>query len=179
MKTPILLGVALGLTLLSCAGPSQPSSALPSPNAQGEYTPSWPETGRGEERFVTIQLGPDTYAYCRGVTPQFPFDKSITYVQHADELQALASCLNHDEMRSRRVLLIGRADPIGDDAYNTNLGARRAQAIKEVLIRHGLDANRIDIKSEGERGAASQLPGYSFEYNRRVDVIVTGGAHAP
>lgn len=178
MKKPTLFGVLLGLAVTSCAQ-TQPSSALPAPNAQGEYTPGWPDLGRGEARFITIQLGPDTYAYCHDVSPKFPFDSSLTYVQHADQLQALASCLNHDVMQSRHVLLVGRADPRGTDAYNLGLGERRAQQIKELLIKNGLDADRIDISTEGARDAKGQLPDFSFGYDRRVDVVVTGGAHAP
>ncbi len=179
MNKPFLsFGGASLLVTLAC-GATQPSSALPPPNAQGEYAPAWPTFGRGLERTITIQLGPDTYAYCRDVSPKFPFDKAVTYVQYADQLQALASCLNHDVMRSRRVLLLGHADPRGSDAYNLGLGERRAQQIREVLIANGLDSSRIDVASEGKRDVKRVEPGYSLEYDRRVDVIITGGSHAP
>ncbi len=180
--TTSMLGI-LCLALAACAsetGAVQTTSAtLPPPNAQGEYTVPWPTFGHGEARFITIQLGPDTYAYCRNVSPKFPFDQSVTYVQYRDQLQALASCLKHPAMEGRHVVLVGRADSRGPDDYNIKLGARRADAIRKILIESGVPADRIETVSYGARGARGMLPSYSDGYDRRVDVVVTGGTHQP
>lgn len=174
---------AAGFVLAACASQSPTvqttSATLPPPNAAGEYKVPWPVFGRGNERFVTIQLGPDLYQWCRNVSPKFPFDGASSYVQDRDQLVALASCLNHPGLESRHVRLVGRADPRGSEAYNMQLGWRRAQSIKEFLVSAGLSADRIDIASAGEHGAKGTLPEYSYGYDRRVDIIVTGGAHHP
>jgi OOP family OmpA-OmpF porin len=177
------LAAVLGLALAGCAGETAAvqttSATLPAPNAAGEYKVPWPVFGEGQARFVTIQLGPDLYQYCRDVSPKFPFDSASTYVQDRDQLVALASCLNHPGLESRHVLLVGRADPRGSDAYNLELGSRRAAFIKEFLVSAGLAPNRIDVATRGKRDARGMLPDYSYGYDRRVDIVVTGGAHHP
>ena len=192
MKT---LSIMLGLALVAC-GASQStvrttSAQLPPPNANGEYHVTWPAEGSGVARTITLTLGPDLHAMCRDVSPKFEFDKSATYVEYKDQLIALASCLNKAGLENRRVLLVGRADPRGSDAYNMALGERRAQGIKDFLVSSGLAASRIDITTDGKRGAKGEqpvvvegqvdptMPTFDYGYDRRVDVIVTGGAHHP
>jgi peptidoglycan-associated lipoprotein len=151
----------------------------------------WPSEGSGVARTITLTLGPDLHAMCRDVSPKFPFDQANTYVDDKAELVALASCLNKPGLESRHVLLVGRADPRGSDAYNLKLGEERAQSIKEFLVSSGLSVDRIDIASEGKRGAKGEapvvvegqidpsMPRFTYGYDRRVDVVVTGGAHHP
>ena len=82
-------------------------------------------------------------------------------------------------MKDRRLLLVGRADPTGEGAYNDELGLVRAKAIREILIGAGVDAARIDIASLGERGARGDTEDQASGYDRRVDVIVLDGPHVP
>ena len=174
---------AAGFVLAACASHSPTvqttSATLPPPNAAGEYQVPWPVFGRGNERFVTIQLGPDLYQWCRDVSPKFPFDSASTYVSDRAQLVALASCLNHPGLESRRLLLVGRTDPRGGEEYNMDLGYRRARWIKEFLVSAGLSADRIDVTSAGELDSKGKLPDYSYGYDRRVEIRVTGGAHHP
>ncbi len=183
MKLTSALGL-LGLALTGCAGESATttattSGALPPPNANGEYSLTWPALGTGPERVITIQLGPDTLTHCRDVSPKFPFDSEIAYVEDKDQLAALVRCLNHESMLSRGVLLVGRADPRGTTTYNMSLGMKRADRIREFLIGQGLSASRIATASEGKADAKGNLPDYSYGYDRRVDVVVVGGTHQP
>lgn len=183
MKAFKLGFVVLGFAMAACAAqaPLQrtTSANLPPPNANGQYTLTWPSEGSGEARFITLSLGPDLYQHCRDASPKFPFDSASTYVEDKDQLLALASCLNHPGLEDRHVRLVGRADPRGTVDYNEQLGAHRAEAIKQFLVSAGLSADRIDIESLGERDAKGMLPQYSYGYDRRVDIIVTGGAHHP
>jgi len=180
----LLIAALLG-GLVACASgttttTTTTSSTLPPPDSNGEYHPGWPTLGRGVERFITIQLGPDTFEHCRMVSPKFPFDSSMTYVQDKDQLAAFVRCLNHPSMLDRKVALVGRADPRGSDAYNMQLGMRRADAIRDFLVQEGLSPDRIvSLDSEGKRDAKGYLPEYSFGYDRRTDVIVLGAAHQP
>ena len=174
--------IALALALAACAPQAKSAAApsnLPPPNARGQYTLKWPDEGRGIQRSIAIQLGPDTLARCRDVSPKFPFDSATTYVEDRDQLDALVLCLNHESMQSRGVLLVGRADPRGTNAYNEELGQRRADQIRTLLMRAGLASNRIATESMGKHDARSGLPDYSPGYDRRVDVVVVGGIHTP
>jgi peptidoglycan-associated lipoprotein len=166
-----------GAALVACASQTTTTSSasLPPPNA--EYSPSWPTLGRGVERFITIQLGPDALEQCRNVSPKFPFDSATADVEDQDQLAALVRCLNHETMQSRSVLLVGRADPRGTDAYNMELGTKRVEHIRDFLVREGLDPSRITTDSGGKRDARGSLPDYSFGYDRRVDVVVLGAHH--
>jgi OOP family OmpA-OmpF porin len=180
--TPWVLGL-LSTALVACAGEATQtkttSAELPVPNADGNYRPGWPVLGNGPERFITIHLGPDEFAQCRMVSPKFPFNSASTYVEDDDQLAALVRCLNHPSMESRGVLLVGRADPRGTDAYNLKLGQERAEHIREFLVKQGLAPTRIATDSEGKRDAKGGTPDYSYGYDRRVDVVVVGGTHSP
>ncbi len=184
MKLTSSLFGLLSIALVACAAESAnttttTSATLPAANANGEYSPNWPTFGKGVDRFVTLHLGPDTLAECRMVSPKFPFNSATTYVEDQDQLAALARCLNHDSMQSRGVLLVGHTDKRGTDAFNTELGMQRAEEIRAVLIREGLTPSRIvSTVSDGERDARANGE-YSNGYDRRVDVIITGGVHQP
>jgi peptidoglycan-associated lipoprotein len=186
-----MLGLALAGCSASVGTTTTTSAELPAPSGDGNYHVRWPSEGSGVARTITLTLGPDLHEWCRDVSPKFPFDKANAYVDNKDELAALASCLNKPGLENRSVVLVGRADPRGSDAYNLALGERRAQSIKDVLVSSGLSASRIAIVSDGKRGAKGRqpvvvegqvdptLPRFTYGYDRRVDVIVTGGAHHP
>ena len=181
MKKAIILALTCALAACATSEPPPPSPppTLPPTDANGEYSLVWPELGQGEDRYITIDLGPDSFEHCRNVSPKFPFDSAQTHAQDGAALAALASCLNHDSMRDRNVLLVGRTDSQGSAAYNAQLGKRRADRIRELLIRYGLAPERIKTNSKGETEAKGDQPDYSRGYDRRVDVVVIGGVHTP
>lgn len=192
---------ALLLSLASLAGctsskmqtqlttPSQePRQASTTSGAVGERAVGWPDLGRGEARFIRIDLGPDSYAECQRISPKFPFDSASTYAIDRAQLAAFADCMNSPTMRGTNIVLVGRADPRGTDSYNDKLGTRRAAAIKQLLVEQGIDEGRIFIESEGKAGAVGveenaigdrNDPKFSYGHDRRVDVVVVGNAHAP
>lgn len=175
------LGFAIALTLGACgAGTATqgPDAKLPSAGPDGEYSLDWPDLGRGEARYIKIDLG-DSYLTCRQVSPKFPFDSALTRAQDRAQLKAFASCMNHESMAGRTVVLVGRADERGSAAYNEELGLKRATRIKDLLVLDGLAATRIEVETKGESNAVGAQPQYSHGYDRRVDVIVRGGAHGP
>jgi len=49
-----------------------------------------------------------------------------------------------------RIRIGGHCDERGSDEYNLALGNRRAQAAKQYLVSHGIDASRIETQSWGE-----------------------------
>jgi len=175
MKTLGLL-VVLATGALACGGEARQT-------AEPALTPSaavgWPDLGRGPARYIRIDFGPDTFAECRRVSPKFPFDSAVTYAQDREQLGAFAECLNDPGMKGRTLLLVGRADPQGNEAYNEELGMKRARAIRQLLLENGITQDRIELASEGAKGAVGDKPEYSLGYDRRVDVVVKGGVHAP
>lgn len=173
-----LAALALGLVVSACAG-STPKPLLPDPGPDGVYSVDWPALGRGEDRYITIELGPDSLATCRRVSPKFPFDSARAQAQDQAQIVALASCLNNPVMADRSVLLVGRADARGSDAHNLELGQKRAAFIKDLLVKNGLAESRIRVTTAGESAAVGGGPDFSHGYDRRVDVVVVGGEHRP
>src|SRR5919107_1539154 len=49
-----------------------------------------------------------------------------------------------------KVKLEGHADVIGSTRYNQRLGERRAQAVREFLVKYGANANQLTLESYGE-----------------------------
>ena len=74
------------------------------------------------------------------------------------------------------------ADTTGADKYNAELGQKRAERVKAILVSEGVEAARISTASRGEAEAVGDqkaVSGYSQGYDRRVDVVLKGVVHAP
>lgn len=68
------------------------------------------------------------------------------------------------------IKIVGNTDPAGSDDFNLKLGLRRADALRNYLLKkYQLSAERITAESKGE--AEPLTPGIS-RINRRVDVYV-------
>ena len=71
-----------------------------------------------------------------------------------------------------RARLTGFTDDQGDEAANEKVGMKRAEAVKDYLVKqHKLDANRIETKSGGEGSPiADNSTDEGRKQNRRVEV---------
>lgn len=67
---------------------------------------------------------------------------------------------------SRRILLVGRTDKIGDLKHNKELSKHRAVMVKKALVHNGVPSHMISIKAAGET-AGPEVDAH----NRRVDII--------
>ena len=75
-----------------------------------------------------------------------------------------------------RIRIGGHCDERGSDEYNLALGNRRAQAAKQYLVSHGVDANRIETQSWGEeRPLVDGHDESAWSQNRRSEFEVIGG----
>jgi len=86
---------------------------------------------------------------------QFGFDRAILSSEDRGILKKDASILKAHP--SVNVVIAGHADERGTDAYNIVLGQKRAKAARIYLIRLGVSAKRITIRSYGKR----EIPNYS------------------
>ena len=64
--------------------------------------------------------------------------------------------------------IFGHADELGSNAYNDKLSVARAESIKEVLIKAGVDASRIVINSLGEDNSVDPKSAEARRIVRRV-----------
>jgi peptidoglycan-associated lipoprotein len=160
--------------------PEQAGGArLPDPGPDQQYSVEWPELNGGAVRYIRLAIGPDIAQMCKVKSPHFQFDEAETRAQDYAELSALAECLNSAPLDKTGIQLIGRADPRGSEKYNLELGRKRAERIKGLLVKEGIAAGRITITSQGEASSVGDQPMYSYGYDRRVDVVLTGMVHAP
>jgi OmpA-OmpF porin, OOP family len=67
----------------------------------------------------------------------------------------------------------GHADRAGTDAYNMALSMRRANAVKDVLVRQGIPAANIQVVARGEsEPLVPTADGVREPQNRRVEVVI-------
>ncbi|MEN3027379.1 MAG: OmpA family protein [Chlorobiota bacterium] len=101
----------------------------------------------------------------------FDFDKAELKEESMPDLDRLVEFLK--AYPSVRILIEGHTDDVGTDAYNDRLSQRRADAVKDYLVKQGIDARRIETKGWGRRRPLVQ--GTTEEaraQNRRVEVSV-------
>jgi len=71
------------------------------------------------------------------------------------------------------VVVEGHADSMGSDKYNRVLGLRRAETIKNELVKLGVDPARLSVESLGEsRPILTQDAEWARAVNRRVEFKV-------
>jgi len=182
----ILAGCFVGLFGIVSAGcaalePKQAprTSGLPDPGPDQEYTVKWPEMGRGKDRYIRLTLGEDVTASCRMSKPHFQFDSDEPLPQDQFELKALADCLNQPSLQKLSINLVGRTDPRGNQGYNDELGQRRAERVKEILVESGIAPDRLLTSSRGQTEARGDQGLFSYGYDRRVDIVLVGLVHRP
>ena len=80
-----------------------------------------------------------------------------------------------------RITATGHTDTSGSDSYNMALSLRRANVVKNELVRDGVPAEAINVVGAGEQGLLVQTgDGVREPQNRRVEIVIGGGqAQAP
>ncbi|HKM74103.1 MAG TPA: OmpA family protein [Stellaceae bacterium] len=111
--------------------------------------------------------------------PILPHHFRLYFILGSDELtpeSKVAYRAVFDDVKQRPVYeieVIGFTDTLGDLRYNQALSLARATAIRDALVRDGLDRNAISIAGRGKRDllvpTADQTP---EPRNRRVEITV-------
>jgi len=101
----------------------------------------------------------------------FDFNKSNIKKEYIPLLNEVVKVLK--ENPNVRVRIEGFTDNIGSKAYNDRLALRRAQAVKDYLVRAGIPADRIEVAGFGkERYIADNTTPIGRFTNRRAEFIV-------
>src|ERR1035437_1184804 len=122
---------------------------------QGPGHPNWPEDAQ--------TLKSDTV--------YFDFDSSVLKTAEKPKVSAVADYLKANSAAAVKVE--GNCDERGTEEYNRSLGERRELAVREELIRLGVDSTRVDTISYGKGKPA--VPGHdesAWKQNRRDDFVV-------
>jgi len=172
--------VAAGvLTLAACSHGPKPayptSQATPAPRAaEPSRPPSGPSRPEpvsqaplpGSERDFTVNIGDRVY---------FDYDMYTIRSDAAPLLDAQADWLKR--YPAVQVRIEGNADERGTEEYNLALGARRANAVREYLVAHGVAAARMTTVSYGKEKPIDTGVGEQAEaHNRNGHTAIVSGA---
>ncbi len=102
----------------------------------------------------------------------FDFDKASFKQESYTELNKLERMMSQNA--NMRVEIAGHTDYIGTAAYNMNLSQRRAEAVKDFLVKKGIDPRRIVAKGYGKTKplVSNDDEEEGRELNRRVEFKV-------
>jgi len=74
---------------------------------------------------------------------------------------------------SARINATGHTDTSGTEAYNMALSLRRANAVKDALVKEGVPATAISVVGRGQQGLLVQTgPNVREPQNRRVEISI-------
>jgi peptidoglycan-associated lipoprotein len=170
---PAVLVVSIG-TVIGCGGDDPPPEVPPPPPPAAEPAPPPPATAKSDEGTSgTLNISPDIRAACgiSEVEAFFAFNSSVVRRGDAPVLDKLAVCFTTGPLAGRRMRLVGHADPRGEDSYNLALGERRANGVKNYLVKAGINDSQGDVTSRGEMDATGADES-SWAKDRRVDVVL-------
>ena len=71
------------------------------------------------------------------------------------------------------IIIEGHTDNVGTDAFNDQLSTRRAESVKNYLIKKGVAENRMSIVGYGKRRPiASNKDEFGRQLNRRTEIVI-------
>lgn len=104
--------------------------------------------------YTFLEEGPRRKEYVLPGDTLFAFGKSAPRDVSAAgrvEVKRLVDELQRQDAQIKRVEVAGHTDPIGNEADNQNLGQRRADSVRQILIEYGLPQALISTSSMGSR----------------------------
>ena len=103
----------------------------------------------------------------------FALDSSALTSNAQEVLDTQVNWLTAKRHNKTNVIVQGYCDERGTREYNLALGERRANAVKEYLVSHGVDADRISTISYGkERPAVLGSNEAACAQNRRAVTVI-------
>jgi peptidoglycan-associated lipoprotein len=176
LRLTLVAGAAVSLA--ACAShpkPSYPTTQAPSsrPAPEAPRGPGGPRSEPvtqnalpGSERDFALNIGDRIY---------FDYDMYVVRADAAPLLDAQAGWLKR--YPAVQVRIEGNADERGTEEYNLALGARRANATREYLVAHGVEASRITTVSYGKERPIDTGAGEAAEaHNRNAHTAIVSGA---
>jgi peptidoglycan-associated lipoprotein len=172
-----LVTAAGALTLVACASKPKPAYPVQPPVSPQAVAPSRPTQAPppapvsqaplpGSERDFVVNVGDRVY---------FDFDKYDIRTDAQPLLAAQAAWLT--KYPAVQVRIEGNCDERGTREYNLALGARRANAVREFLVAHGVSGDRITTVSYGKEKPVDAGTGEEADaHNRNAHTAITGGA---
>ena len=105
-------------------------------------------------------------------TVYFDLDQAVIKSSEVSKLETVASQFR-SQHQGKALRIEGHCDERGTEEYNRSLGERRAQSVREYLVRLGIDASSIETISFGEERPLD--PGHNdsaWSKNRRGEIVL-------
>ncbi len=172
----LALVLAAGLSITACASAPKPlplaEPTAPPPSAEQGAPPPPPVS---EQSVGAIPGSTQDFVINAGDRVYFDFD---AYAIRDDAQPVLAK--QADWLRQYpdvQIRIEGNCDERGTREYNFALGARRANAVKDFLVAHGVSAARITTVSYGKERPIDAGDGEdAWAHNRNAHTDLTSGA---
>ena len=101
----------------------------------------------------------------------FDWDRSNLSAQALTTIRQAAD--TYKSRGSARITATGHTDKSGPEAYNMALSLRRANVVKDALVRDGVPATAIAVVGRGESQPLVQTAdGVREPQNRRVEIVL-------
>lgn len=101
----------------------------------------------------------------------FDWDRSNLSPQALNTIRQAADV--YKQKGTARITATGHTDTSGPESYNMALSLRRANAVKDALVRDGVPANVIAVIGRGEQGLlVPTADGVREPQNRRVEIVI-------
>jgi OmpA-OmpF porin, OOP family len=101
----------------------------------------------------------------------FDWDRSNLLPQALTTIQQAADA--YKAKGSARITATGHTDRSGPESYNMALSLRRANAVKDALVRDGVPATAISVIGKGEsQPLVPTADGVREPQNRRVEIVI-------
>ena len=101
----------------------------------------------------------------------FDWDRSNLSEQALSTIKQAAAAFK--SRGNARITVVGHTDTSGPQAYNMALSLRRANAVKDALLREGLPPLAITVIGRGEQGLlVKTADGVREPQNRRVEIVI-------
>jgi OOP family OmpA-OmpF porin len=161
---------------LQSAEPVKENKTAPAAQAVQQPSPepvAAPAAIKSEETPKAAVIPPPIAKVSLTTDTSFGFDQATLRPEGMDRLKKLQTELQNAKVDS--ILATGHTDSIGKASYNQKLSIRRAQAVKDYLVKLGIPSDRIFIDGKGAtQPVASNKTSQGRALNRRVDVEVIG-----
>jgi len=185
---PLILGIALGIAAAGCKGTKPPVTSISGPGgttgSHADDIGSGRKLSGGTGTDGSDKVGAEGIAFGAGHpgwtqnhealaadTVYFDYDKSTIRESEKSKVASVADYLKGNPAVA--VLIEGHCDERGTEEYNRALGERRALALREELVRLGIDANRVDTVTFGrDRPADTGHSDAAHAKNRRGEFVV-------
>ena len=124
------------------------------------------------DKDITIR-GNDKYTiYTLGENILFATDKNELQTTATQKLAQISAVLNK-RYKGATIAVYGNTDSTGGTTHNNQLGAKRAIAVKDWLVKSGgIDAGKLSIQSLGaSKPVASNATAVGRQQNRNVEIV--------